>query len=178
MGTGQAAAVEPGHGQAAAERGAAGGPVPVVEGLFRVSAGGVALVGTRCTGCGTHYFPTSLSCRNPQCEAKTVEEALLGRRGRLFSYTVQAYRPPALFRMEPWAPYAIGLVELPEGLRVMGMLTGCEPDDLRIGMALELVVEPLYRDEAGRDVLTYKFAPGAAGVPGAADVPGSGGDAS
>ena len=57
--------------------------------------------GRAAAGCGTHYFPKSLSCRNPQCDVKTVEEALLGRTGQLYSYTVQAYRPPALFRMEP-----------------------------------------------------------------------------
>ncbi len=135
--------------------------VPVAQDLFREADDGVALVGTRCTGCGTHYFPKSLSCRNPACEAKAVEEVLLGRRGRLYSYTVQAYRPPALFRGEPWAPYAIGLVELPEGLRVMGLLTGIAQDDLRIDLPVELVVEPLYRDDAGRDVLTYKYAPAA-----------------
>ena len=133
--------------------------LPVAQDLFRVDGDGAALVGTRCSGCGTHYFPKSLSCRNPGCEVKSVSEVLFGRRGRLYSYTVQAYRPPALFRMEPWEPYVIGLVELPEGLRVMSMLTGLAPDDVRIDQPLELVVEPLYRDEAGRDVLTYKYAP-------------------
>lgn len=132
---------------------------PVAEDLFRITADGPALIGTRCTGCGTHYFPKSLSCRNPACDAKAAQEVTMGRRGRLYSYTVQAYRPPALFRMEPWVPYAIGLVELPEGLRVLGMLTGCELDDIRIDMPLELVVETLYRDEQGRDVSTYKFSP-------------------
>ena len=88
---------------------------------------------------------------------------MFGNRGTLYSYTVQAYRPPALFRMDDWAPYAIALVELPEGLRVMGMLTGCRHDEIRIGMDVELTVEPLYRDEEGREVLTYKYKPVAAG---------------
>ena len=44
---------------------------------------------------------------------------------------MQAYRPPALFAMDNWAPYALGLVELPEGLRVMAMLTGRAPRSLR-----------------------------------------------
>jgi hypothetical protein len=137
--------------------------LPVAEDLFRWSADGAgpgaALVASRCTGCGSHYFPKSLSCRNPACDAKAVEEALIGRCGHLYSYTVQSYRPPALFRMEPFEPYAIGLVELPEGLRVMGMLTGWALDEIRIGTPVELTVEPLYRDDAGREVLTYKYAP-------------------
>lgn len=139
--------------------------VPVVADLFHWSDDGAALVGTRCTGCGSHYFPKSLSCRNPDCNQKVVEEVLLGRRGRLHSFTVQAYRPPPLFRMEPSAPYAIGLVELPEGLRVMGMLTGCELNEIRIDMPVELTVEALYTDESGREVLTYKYAPSAEEAP-------------
>jgi hypothetical protein len=133
---------------------------PVAQDLFRWSADGAALVGSRCSGCGSHYFPMSVSCRNPACADKTVEEALIGRRGRLYSYTVQCYRPPALFGMEPFEPYAIGLVELPEGLRVLGMLTGCELAEIRIGMPVQLRVERLYTDEAGPEVLTYKYAPG------------------
>ena len=77
--------------------------VPVAEDLFRWSGddGGddVALVGSRCRGCGSHYFPRSLSCRNPDCTDKSVDEVLFGRRGHLYSFTVQGYRPPPLFGM-------------------------------------------------------------------------------
>jgi uncharacterized protein len=134
-------------------------PMPVAQGLFRNEGAGPRLIGTRCASCGAHYFPTSLSCRNPRCREKQVEEVLLSPRGTLYSHTLQAYRPPPLFRMEPWAPYAIGLVELPEGLRVMGMLTGCEPDAWEIGASVELTLEALYRDEQGHEVMTYKFRP-------------------
>jgi uncharacterized OB-fold protein len=133
--------------------------VPVAEPLFRWSDDGVFLVGSRCAGCGTHYFPKCLSCRNPGCDEKSVEEVSFGSSGRLYSYTVQSYRPPPLFAMEPFEPYAIGLVELPEGLRVLGMLTGGELDDIRIGMPVELTVRTLRTDEAGREIVTYAYAP-------------------
>jgi uncharacterized OB-fold protein len=133
--------------------------MPVAAGLFEGTGSAAHLIGTRCTSCGTHYFPKTLSCRNPQCLEKATQDVLLSREGTLYSYTVQHYQPPALFRMADWAPYAIGSVELPEGLRVMGMLTGCEPASLTIGMAVELTVETLYRDEQGREVQTYKFQP-------------------
>ena len=61
--------------------------------------------------------------------------------------------------MEPWEPYAIGLVELPEGLKVIAKLTGFALDELEIGTPVQLVLEPLYRDDAGRDVLTYAYGP-------------------
>lgn len=133
--------------------------VPVAAGLFEGTGNSARLIGTHCTSCGSHYFPKTLSCRNPQCLEKATQDVLLSREGTLYSYTVQHYQPPALFRMADWVPYAIGSVELPEGLRVMGMLTGCEPASLTIGMAVELTVETLYRDVQGREVQTYKFQP-------------------
>ena len=132
---------------------------PVARDLLQGAGDDAHLIGSRCTGCGTHYFPKSLSCRNPQCSDKRVQDAALSRHGILHTYTLQAYRPPALFRMDDWSPYLIGLVELPEGLRIMGMLSGCTRDTVRIGMAMELVLEPLYRDDRGQEVLTYKFQP-------------------
>lgn len=138
---------------------------PVVEGLFQSDDSGAALVGSQCSGCGTTYFPAGARCRNPTCPDKSLQPLLLGRTGRLYSYTIQTYRPPPLFRMDPWQPYAIGLVEVPEGLRIMSMLSQIEPEHLEIGLDLELVVELLYHDEAGRDVLTYKYAPSTAMQP-------------
>lgn len=132
--------------------------IPVVEGLFDTTGGAPALVGAKCAGCGTHYFPRRARCTNPECEGREVELVRLGTRGTLYSYSVQAYKPPPLFGMEPWAPYAIGLVDLPEGVRVMSMLSGA-PGDFRIGSEMELLLEPLRHDAEGRAVLTYKFAP-------------------
>ena len=42
--------------------------VPIAEGLFKWSGNTASLIGTRCASCGTHYFPKSLSCRNPGCK--------------------------------------------------------------------------------------------------------------
>ena len=133
--------------------------IPVAKDLFRWSDGNVELIGSRCQGCGTHYFPKRLSCCNPDCQEKEVIEVQFSGCGRLYSYTVQEYRPPPLFKMEAWSPYAIGVIELPEGLRVMGMLTGLTLDEIAIDMAVELTVDALYRDEQGREVMTYKFKP-------------------
>jgi hypothetical protein len=84
---------------------------------------------------------------------------LLADRGTLYSFTIQRYRPPPLFNVDNWAPYALGLVELGAGLRVMGMLTGMALDKVAIGIPVKLVVERLYTDAQQMEVLTYKFAP-------------------
>lgn len=134
----------------------------VVEGLF-IGGEEPRLIGSRCRSCQALYFPEATSCRNPDCREKRVEQALLPDRGTLYSYTIQHYQPPPLFRVDDWAPYAIGLVDLGEGLRVMAILTGIPLDALGIGMALRLRVEPLYADPSIGAVTTYMFGPADAG---------------
>lgn len=100
-------------------------------------------------------FPKSSTCPNPECDVKQVEEALLSRQGKLASFTVQRYKPP-LFDLEPFSPYAIGLVELPEGINIVGVLTTME--GLKIGMGMELVIAPAYVKD-GNEIMTWKFKP-------------------
>jgi uncharacterized OB-fold protein len=130
----------------------------VADGLFALHGDEPRLIGTRCTACGTVYFPQAPSCRNPDCREKTVGRAVLPTRGVLVSYTVQRYQPPVLFRIDDWQPYAIGLVDLGDGLEVMGMLSGFALDEIAIGTRVRLVAEPLYADAERGPVLTYKFA--------------------
>lgn len=133
--------------------------VPVVEGLFTLIEDEIDLSGCRCAGCTSIYFPASPSCRNPRCDTKQVESLSFGRSGILFSWTQHVYPPPAPFRMDSWAPHLIALVDLPEGLRVMGMLIDCDTEDVQIGMPVELTTASLFRDGQDRDVVTYAYRP-------------------
>lgn len=141
----------------------AGAAMPVAEGLFQADASGPRLIGSRCAGCATLYFPEAFTCRNPDCYDKRPVRELLPDRGALESFTIQRYRPPPLFRMDDWSPYGIGLIDLGQGLKVMGMLTDHPPETFHIGMAVRIVIEKLYTDEDRGPVLTYKFAPLEAG---------------
>ena len=53
----------------------------------------------------------------------------------------------------------MGVVELPEGVRVITRLTEGDPGALALGQAMELRVVPLHSDDEGNDVVTYAFAP-------------------
>jgi uncharacterized OB-fold protein len=129
------------------------GRVPVRAGLF-VDGPPPALVAGRCGGCGNHHFPRQPVC--PYCSAETVEEVLLTGPGRLWVHTAVTAPPPG-YRGE--IPFGFGVVELPEGLRVVGRLTEAEPGRLRPGQPMALAVVPLHVDEEGRDVVTFAFAP-------------------
>ena len=91
-------------------------------------------------------------CRNPACEGDTFEETELSRRGTVWSYTDAQYQPPAPYipASDPYEPFALAAVELPEGIVVLGQLAeGHGVDDVQVGSEVELVVETLYTDETG-----------------------------
>lgn len=139
----------------------------VVEGLVAHGPDGPRLMGARCEGCATTYFPDRDHCANPACDAGRMASTLLPARGTLYSYTLQRYMPPPPFRMDDWAPYLLGLVDLGEGVRVMAMLSGVDADTVRIGMPVHLVTETLFTDPETGPMATYKFAPVPAGEQGA-----------
>ena len=126
--------------------------VPVVDRLFTVDVDGSArLVGGRCNACGRHQFPRSSQC--PYCGGET-EDALLSPAGTLWAWTAVTAAPPG-YRGE--VPYGFGVVELPEGLRVLTRLTEADPANLRCGQGMRLELVPLHTDDEGREVLTWAF---------------------
>jgi uncharacterized OB-fold protein len=67
---------------------------------------------------------------------------------------VQGFRPkPPYAGPEEFEPYGVGYVELPGEVRVEARLTVADPDRLRIGLPVELVIVPF------GDKVTYAFAP-------------------
>ena len=59
------------------------GMAPVVDGLFAMGDDGLALLGSRCTACGTYYFPKlETFCRNPDCASEGFESVRLSRTGK------------------------------------------------------------------------------------------------
>jgi uncharacterized OB-fold protein len=134
--------------------------VPAAEGLFTETAEGPRLLGSKCACCGTPYFPKSAVCHNPECSESRIEDASFGPRGTLWSCAIQNYPPPPPARYEePYTPYALGMVDLPEGLRVVARISTDDPEGVRVGAEVELVLERLCLDEDGNEVITWKFRP-------------------
>jgi uncharacterized OB-fold protein len=136
--------------------------VPAVEGWFTIDPTAPALLGTRCTTCGTYFFPReSRFCRNPACDGTELEEVPLSRRGKVWSFTDNRYQPPAPYMSpDPFQPYAIAAVELAqEKMVVLGQLAGgASVDDVRVGQEVELVLETLYEDDENAYVV-WKWQP-------------------
>lgn len=133
--------------------------VPAAAGLFTETPDGPRLLGSRCRTCSTPYFPRSAVCHNPDCDESVIEEAEFGPRGTLWSCAIQNYPPPPPARFDdPYAPYALGLVDLPDGLRVLSRIHVEDPGTLEVGAEVELVIGTLCHDE-GQEVVTWKFRP-------------------
>lgn len=137
--------------------------VPVLEGWFTLNEDQPHLIGTQCAACDSFYFPKQSSyCRNPDCESEDFAEVELSRTGTLWSYTNAVYQPPPPFVAEdPFVPYAIAAVQLDtEKMIILGqVIDGVEVTALEVGMAMELVLEPLADGK-----LTWKWKPMSGGA--------------
>ncbi|HEM47688.1 MAG TPA: DNA-binding protein [Alphaproteobacteria bacterium] len=134
--------------------------IEAAKGLFAETAEGPRLLGSRCATCRTPYFPRSEACHNPDCAHSAMEDARFGPRGRLRSIALQNYPPPApTIAPEPYHPYGVGLVDMPEGLRVIGRLVSDEPERVEVGSEVELVLAPLGHDAEGREVISWQWKP-------------------
>jgi hypothetical protein len=90
------------------------------------------LVYQRCRDCGTRIFIPQPACTG--CLGANLEWAQSSGRGTLYSYTI-VHRPQSP-KFE--VPYAVGIVELEEGWHMLSNLIECEPDEIRVGMPLEV----------------------------------------
>ena len=136
--------------------------VPAVEGLFTLDDGEPRLIGGRVPGTESYFFPKHLGGADPRVGPVELEEVLLSRRGRVWSYTTSHYPPPPPFVVttDPYQPITVAAVELEdEKMVVLGQCTaGVGPEDLAVGMEMELDVDTLYSDD-DTDYLVWKWRP-------------------
>lgn len=117
---------------------------------------GLHLIGTHCKKCGQSYFPPTEIC--PDCYVKGAEGEIaplkLSSKGRLYSFTIVQIAPA---RFMP--PYALGYVDFPEGVRVLGQLTTKDPQQLKMDMNVEVELGKIAVDDQGNEIHSYKFRP-------------------
>jgi hypothetical protein len=132
--------------------------VPFEEGYFTVPddpATPPRLIGTRCRACGEHFYPRRVICA--KCLSDQTEEAQLGPRGKLYTYTF--LHSPGFGEYKAGVKgYPAGQVDLAEGPRIQAVLLA-EPGELRIGMEMELTLATVATDKEGREVVMYRFRP-------------------
>lgn len=107
----------------------------------------------RCRQCNQHYFYPRPRC--PQCGSRDVEWTPVSGRGRLHTYVISHRAAPGF---EDHVPYAIAVVELEEGPRMLTNIVGIDntPENLVLDMELQVDFErrgdvgiPVFRPVTG-----------------------------
>jgi len=91
------------------------------------------LMGVKCNKCGLIFVPPRLMC--PKCLSRNLSWIQLSNKGRLLTYTV-IYVAPEEF--QSMVPYALGIIELENGVRLPGIIRNVKHEDLKVGMELEI----------------------------------------
>lgn len=110
-----------------------------------------------CSGCGKVIYPARLVC--PGCKSTEFKATRLSPKAKVITSTV-IHVPPNDFLME--APYAMAILETPEGARLMAQVVDCDPATVLPGMQVDLEFR-LLRREGCSGILCY----GHKGVPAA-----------
>lgn len=91
----------------------------------------------RCAACGHSQFYPRLYCT--RCMSDRVEWVKAVGQGKVLSFTI-VYRPVTqAFAAD--VPYVVALITLAEGPQMMSNIVGCAPENVRIGMPVEVTFE-------------------------------------
>lgn len=110
------------------------------------------LIAGRCKACGKYTFPKYYAC--PFCFSEELQDASLSPVGKLHSFTIVRRSLP-----DYPVPYGLGLVDFPEGVRVMAQIESDDLGKLELDSEMEVAVGPVRRGKDGQDIISYKFRP-------------------
>jgi uncharacterized OB-fold protein len=122
-------------------------PVPVPDDasapFFQGALAGKLML-LRCRSCGKFQSPTAylgvpVRPRCVECFAAELDWAASSGDATLYSFALMHQLYDEAFAAE--LPYNIAVIETHEGVRLTTQVVNCPPDELRIGMALEVVFE-------------------------------------
>ena len=125
--------------------------VPFKEGLYTEISGEALLIASKCVTCGQVFFPKKSLCLN--CMGIDLNTIHLGSHGTLYSYST-VHMNSEHFQ----APYTVGWIELPEGIRIFSQIRGWQVQSLKTGMDMRLSIERLWQTE-DNDVMGHVFRP-------------------
>jgi uncharacterized OB-fold protein len=91
----------------------------------------------RCRDCGDLRFHPRAQCT--QCLSPRTEWVKSSGRGKVYTFTATYQNQAPGWRES--LPYIMSWVELDEGVKMLTNLIDCRPEDVKIGMPVEVVYE-------------------------------------
>jgi uncharacterized OB-fold protein len=114
------------------------------------AGGTVRLHGSKCARCGVVAFPPHPMCHS--CGAHDGQDTVeLSPAGTLYTFC-EIHIAPKGFA----TPYAVGYVDLPEGVRLFGQIEA-KAAELAVGQQVAVTLGPVRSDASGATVISYKF---------------------
>jgi len=107
------------------------------------------MAASKCDGCGKVIYPARQVC--PACRGQEHSALSLSRRGTVVTSTVVRVGPTDL-TME--SPYAMAIIETPEGARLMTQVVDCDPETVKPGSEVTLEFRLIRREGTG-GILCY-----------------------
>ena len=103
-----------------------------IEQFYKFLSQGKLMAG-KCQKCGKIHLPPRPLCDN--CYSQEFTWTEINGKGKLVTFTVIHIAPQ---QFQAMAPYAVGIVELENGLKIPGMITDATQEQLQIGMTLAI----------------------------------------
>jgi len=111
-----------------------------------------SLIGSKCSQCGTVFFPKRVIC--PECRRKgELDDIKLKGEGKIHTYSVINTPTP---EFKTIAPYVVAIVELEEGAKITTQIVDCKPEDVEIGDEVEMVFRKI-KEEGDDGVISYGY---------------------
>ncbi|MCP2519168.1 Zn-ribbon domain-containing OB-fold protein [SCandidatus Aminicenantes bacterium Aminicenantia_JdfR_composite] len=111
---------------------------------YRLEAG-------KCKKCGYICFPPRLIC--PKCKNREFETVRLNDEGKIASFTIIRV-PPEQF--SDLSPYAIGIIELNDGVKILAQIVDCDFEELEIGKRVKVEFRKI-RSEGEAGIICYGY---------------------
>jgi len=91
----------------------------------------------RCAACGTLRHPPRPMCSG--CHALEWDHVVARGSGQIYSFVVHHHPPVHGFE----TPFAIAVIELDEGTRLVGNVIDSDPDEVSVGMPVEVAYQSI-----------------------------------
>ena len=110
---------------------------------------------SKCSLCGKINFPPRLVC--PECQGRKFEMTKLAEKGKVITFTIIRVAPQQFVDQ---SSYAVGIIELEDGVRLTGQIVDCDFEKVKIGLAVKLEFRKIYDvGDSGIICYGYKFVP-------------------